>query len=107
MFVTIENKKLTFYGRPTTQAVMDMGPVLLQISCKQSKTNIQAVADLFWELDVLEVDCSSDLGHPAACGVHPRFDGTALVNKAFLKALTKPCKKPKPLRPISKKILGE
>jgi len=82
MYVTIENKLLTFHGRPTTQAIMDMGPVLLQVGCKQSKENIKAVADLMTRTREFEPGFSSDLYHPAACGVHPRFDGVGLIIKA-------------------------
>ena len=82
MYVTIENKLLTFHGRPTTQAIEDMGPVLLQIGCKQSKENIRAVADLMNRTTTYDPGFSSDLYHPASCGVHPRFDGVALLYKA-------------------------
>jgi len=86
MYATIDHGNLTLHGNPTTSDFRDMGPVLVQTTCRQTKENIAAVADVLKRHHCQEVLFSSDLYHPAACGVHPRFDGVALITKALDKA---------------------
>jgi hypothetical protein len=83
MFATIDQGHLNLHGNPTTSDFRDMGPVLVSVTCKQTKENIAAVAAVLKSRGCQEVGFSSDLYHPAACGVHPRFDGVALISRAI------------------------